>query len=543
MRLPRKFEWVRWVRLAAGVLGVIGCVATSAAGAELDSEGNDVLFGAKLQQRAEEFHKPVVIRFDGEINLKTSKFLKNRIGRAKSVGADLLIVEINSPGGMAFESIELAELLRDIDWAYTIAYIPREAISGAALISLGCDEIILGPTGRIGDVGVIQFDSQVFAFRYVPAKVISVFARHAQDLASAKGRPKELAEAMVDKDVVVFQKKDAAEGRPVFKTVRLENEDQNALEAAKNSGLDVEQWGLVEESGPQRFLTLNSTAAVRLGLADSVIESRESLLESMNATGAVVEYNLNMTDEIVYWLNTLLVTALLIIVGLIALYVEFSAPGIGAGGLVAGLCAALFFWSRFMGGTSGWLELILFFAGILFLIMEVFVIPGWGISGLMGLVMIFGSVLMASQEFVIPESGHQWSQMTSSLLVLSCSGCIVLIGAVLISRRLGTIPVFNRLILQRQPGVTEIDGEQKGVGKPLPPVHPVVSIGDWGVTESLLRPAGRVLFAGQSFDVVSDGEFVEPGIQVRVLEISGNRIVVSRVDPLDDTVAHGDESS
>lgn len=527
----------RWARLSCLAIWstVLAFPAISFA-AQDGAENDRVLFGSKLQQRISEYKRPAVIRFDGEINVKSWRYLKNRIARAKSEKIDLLIVEIDSPGGLAHESGDLAEILRDIDWAYTVAYVRREAISGAALFSMGCDEIIMETQARIGDIGVIHFDSQLFAFRYAPAKIISYLSRQAQDIAAAKGRPREIAEAMVDKDVLVFEKTDA-NGLPLeFKTVRMQNEGQTPNEAAREAGLDINEWTLVEESGPERFVTLNSEQAVRLGIASTSVADRAALLAELNATGTVTEYEINMTDEVVYWLNTGLVTALLIIVGLIALYIEFSAPGIGAGGLIAGLCAVLFFWSRFLGGTSGWLEVILFLAGLLFLIMEVFVIPGWGVSGFLGLLMVFGSVLMAGQEFVVPQDERQWSQLATSLLILLCSGCIVLIGATVVSRRLGTIPVFNRLILQPTHAITD-DGAEKSDGKPVPTVHPVVSIGDWGVTESLLRPAGRVLFAGQSFDVVSDGEFIDPGVQVRVLEISGNRIVVASVESLDETVA------
>ena len=111
-------------------------------------------------------------------------------------------------------------------------------------------------------------------------------------------------------------------------------------------------------------------------------------------------------------------------IGLVALYLELSAPGISVGGLIAGLCAVLFFWSRFLGGTSTWLEVLLFLAGTVFLVVEVFVIPGWGVSGLMGLVLILVSVVMASQEFVVPSTGRQWNQLVTTLLVILCAGCV-----------------------------------------------------------------------------------------------------------------------
>ncbi len=501
-------------------------------------DASEIKLGSKLQQRQSEFKKPALIEFHGPIDTKRTKYFRNRIARVKASGADLVVIDIDSPGGLAFESVEIAETLRDVDWAYTVAFIPREAISGAAIIAFGCDEIVMGDQARIGDIGVIQFDYQLFAFRYAPAKAISMLSRQAQDLAIAKGRPKELAEAMVDKDVVVFQNKAAAQTKLQFKTVRLENENQNPIEAAKKSGLDTNQWVLIEESGPQRFLTVNGPTAVNLGIASFNAASLQDVSRQLNVTGSFTKYRYKMKDDFVYWLNTWIVTALLIIIGLIALYVELSAPGIGAGGLIAGLCAALFFWSRFLGGTSTWLEVILFMAGIIFLLMEIFVIPGWGVSGFTGLLLIFVSVVLAGQEFVIPETERQWSQLLTSMLVFFCSACVVLIAAGFITKRLGSIPIFNRLVLS--PQLATADGDDvtdvKSGAKPSLPVHPEVSVGDWGVAESLLRPAGRVRFGNASVDVVSDGAFIEPETQVRVTEISGNRIVVAEIEDTDETV-------
>ena len=110
-----------------------------------------------------------------------------------------------------------------------------------------------------------------------------------------------------------------------------------------------------------------------------------------------------------------------------------------------------------------------------------------------------------------------------------CSGVGFMIAAVFISKRLGSLPVFNRMILAPPPLKSESETlDEKG--KPAPQAHPTVSVGDWGRAESLLRPAGRAKFAGRSLDVISDGAYVEPGTQVRVLSITGNIIKVAAID-------------
>jgi membrane-bound serine protease (ClpP class) len=493
----------------------------------------------KLQQRSAEYKRPVVIVFDGPVGFQNASFFKNRLARAKDRGADLVIVEIDSPGGLAIKSLEIAEALRDVDWAYTVAFVPREAISGAALMALGCDEIVLGSQARFGDAGPIQYDPSLAAFRYVPAKAKSVLVRQAQDLATSKGRSKALAEAMIDENAMVFVRKQslAPPGPPEFRTIYLEDENQGPLDAARNAGVDLNQWTLIDETGTERFFTVNGPRAVELGFANFVADDRSELTRELNVSSELHEYRYNFSDTVVFWLNSPLVTGLLILVGLIALYFELSAPGIGAGGLLAGLCAALFFWSRFAGGTSGWLEVILFIAGIIFLLMEVFVIPGFGLAGFTGLILLFVSVVMAGQDFVIPQTSGQWNHLLTSLIVVVVASCVFLIGAAFVSRKFGSIPVLNRLSLE-PPRYETPETHDKASGKPLPQSHPDVSVGDWGIAESLLRPAGRAIFHGKSIDVVSDGSFLDPGTQIRVMQISGNRIVVSEVEATDDTVAH-----
>ncbi len=469
--------------------------------------------------RPGKFHKPVLIEFSGVIDFRTDKYFRDRLAKAQQAGADLVIIEIDSPGGLKTVSLDLAELLRDVDWAYTLAYIPREAISGGALVALGCDEIAGSPTMRMGDIGEIAFDAEFWAFRLVPAKIQSVLVRQVRDLATAKRRPPELAEAMIDKDVLVFVQP-GEDGKKLYKTARVDEPRPDA------------PWELVEESGPERFLTLSGARAAELGLIETLAGDRAALLESLGVKADVmVVHRRTSGDEIIYLLNTTLVTALLLIIGVLALYLELSAPGIGVGGVIAALCALLFFGSRFFGGTAGWLEVTLFLAGLALIGMELFVIPGFGVAGISGLCLMAASAVLASQSFVIPATAPQWNQTITSLVMLIACGCVILIGAAWITKRFGSLPVFNQLVLApRFDSAGDAGGAFKPASdKPPPSAHPLVSVGDWGKTDSPLRPAGRVRFAGRSLDAISDGSFVEAGRNVRVISIQGSIVTVAPV--------------
>ncbi len=309
------------------------------------------------------------------------------------------------------------------------------------------------------------------------------------------------------------------------------------------SAKDPAQWeklGKVDESREKYFLTVTGARAVELTLADFVVESRDLLRKELNLQGDWIEAVPNWVDRAVVILNLRVVTGLLFIIGMIALFVEFSAPGISVGGLTSALCFTLFFWSRFLGGTAGWLEVILFMIGILFLLVEMFVIPGFGVAGLGGMLLILASVLMACQTHFIPTTPAQWAETGDWFLVICVSTIVCLVGVVAIVRYMGDIPLLRRFALS--PPVAHVDslgvarltssapgmeGGETMDPRSAPATSVVgIAVGDEGKADSPLRPSGKMTIGSQLVDVVTDGEFVDTGEQVRVVEVQGSRIVV-----------------
>ena len=507
-----------------GWLFLMLALPASAWAAGYPQNGADEVDGADgvEAERPTVFKKPAIIEFKGEINYALTRYFFNRFEQAQRSGVDLLVIEIDSPGGLKFESLKIAEALSQCDWAYTVAFIPQEAISGGALVALGCDQIIIAPDAKLGNIGEIGFDMEAMAFRLIRPKVESSLAHDARKLAAAKGRSEDLAEAFVDKDILVYWRLND-EGQIDFRQTRVD--DPNQPQAP---------WELIPETKPERFMLLSGRRAKELAMADDFAENREELainLGTENKSFRIYKYSTN--DSIVHWLNNPLITGLLIVIGLVALYIEFVSPGLGAGGLIAALCMLLFFWSRYLGGTAGWLEVMLFVAGLSFLLMELFVIPGFGISGFLGIVLLFISVVLASQNFTVPQTSEQWNQSLGTSVTLLTSVAIFFIVASLLSRHLGSLPLLNRLVLE-PPSLEPLDSSatasKDGLHKPGFQTHPAISVGDWGVTESALRPAGRAKFDKKSFDVVSDGHFVDSQKQVKVIRISGNIITVSEIE-------------
>ncbi len=462
---------------------------------------------------AKAYRQAAIIHFEGPITPWLEGYFTRKLAAAKKAGADLIVIEVDSPGGYVDESGNMAEMLRDASWAHTVAYVPDEALSGAAFVSLGCDEIVMRPTARLGDVGVIFLDPD-FMFRYAPEKYKTDLVQRLRGLAIAKGRPPALAEAMVDMDVEVFRYRNRNTASiSFFSDLEFNSRPDSA---------DWEKLELVIESQKGRFLEVSGTRAVELQLASATVASEVDLRSRYQVEGWL-EYRPDTADKAVYVLGLWWVTGLLFIVGLVGLLYELCAPGTCVGGITALLCFALFYWSRFHAGTSGMLELVLFAGGVLLLAVEIFVLPGFGVAGVGGIILIVVSMILACQNFIVPETQHDWNTLlSSSLLVISSSAAFAVVAGVMM-RYFHIIPVLNNMILA-PPGSSQSDAEKGGKA-----VESAVQIGSIGRTETSVRPIGRARFGDTVVDVVCEGDYIPRGASVRVLEITEHKVTVEAV--------------
>ncbi|MFN3190148.1 MAG: NfeD family protein [Aureliella sp.] len=462
------------------------------------------------------FKRAFMIEVEGPIFAKFNWYLNQRLSKAKEAGADLVIVKLTTPGGDLEFSLELARTLRDIDWAKTVIWIPEEAISGGAILSFGADRIFMRQGALIGDAGPIQMGLG-FQFEHAEEKIVSYLAGAIRELAESKGRPGALAEAMVDRNLKVYEATDRQTGETTYLTQTQVDND----EIQKN----YEVGAAVPEAGQNRFLTLDADRATELGLVEAVYADEAEMLASLNIE-ALERTESTWVDGLVFFLNRPWVTAILLIGGFVGLYLEFAAPGISVAGLSALFCFGIFFWSHFLGGTSGWLEVMLFGLGVVCVICEIFVLPGFGVFGLTGLALLVLSLVMASQNFVIPEDTSQWNQLQNNLLLVLAAVLGVVVLLFLQVFLLDSIPGLNRFRL----------------AAPSVPSETVVSstlaasqigaagweLGMAGTADSDLRPSGKVRIADQVVDVVTEGDYVTAGTPVEIVRIEGNRITVRR---------------
>jgi len=471
-----------------------------------------------LKQPTGQKRTAIILPFQSDINPISGALLKRRFQDAVESGeVDVIILDINSPGGFTFVTFELMDMVMEAEDVETVAYIEKDAISGAALLALSTDTILMKPDARMGDAGEIVMGEDG-AYRYTEAKSRSVLAQKVRDTAAATGRPVALAEKMTDKDMIVYNATNTNTGETRY----LSDKEYASLK-------DADQWELgkpIREAGKEMFFTVNGRRAVELGMADQTVKDRDELARVLNVSTPIPVVEGTWVDALVMFLNFKFVTFLLLLVGLIGLATELSAPGLGVGGVIAVICFGLFFWSRFLGGTSGWLEVLCFGIGILFIGAEIFVIPGFGVAGITGLTLTLGSLVMASRRFTMPGGGGtDWNALGTDVTVVVGAFLGFLIVAIILASYMGSIPGLNRLTLQ-----AEVDSSSQETLTDSTPPWQRVQLGQNGTTVSPLRPGGRIQVDDMTVDVVTEGDYVGSGQTVRVIAKQGARVVVRVVE-------------
>ncbi|MCA9016151.1 MAG: hypothetical protein KDA77_12535, partial [Planctomycetaceae bacterium] len=354
--------------------------------------------------------KTMLIKVDGMIEPILEAFIERQINRAVNSGANMLVFEITSGGGYLISGTNLANMIADLDTRQvrTVAYIPEYAMSSAAIIALGCDEIFLKPDAQIGDAGPIEMkkDGQ---FEHVPEKILSPLRVTLKELAEKKGRPAAVCEAMSDKDLEIFEVTNSKTGQLWYMT---------AEEIHESNG----EWikgPVVRESRKANLLTVNGNRAHTLKIAEPPVRDMDELKQRLGipADTNLIAVGRTWVDTLVYILNSAFVTGLVLALGFMFVYLELYTLT-GLFGIMAGVCFGLFFWSHILGGTAGYLELLLFAMGLICLLLEILVIPGFGVFGVSGGLLIFASIILASQtfgDFNTLRPGSDFTMMTNTI--------------------------------------------------------------------------------------------------------------------------------
>ncbi|MDP2640793.1 MAG: NfeD family protein, partial [Betaproteobacteria bacterium] len=397
------------------------------------------------------------------------------LDEATEAGAAAVILDINTFGGRVDAAVQIRDALLNSK-VRTVAFVNRRAISAGALISLAAENLVMAGGGTIGAATPVQMGQPGEAAKPVAEKTVSYMRKEFRATAESRKRPPQLAEAMVDSDVAIR--------------------------------------GVIERG---KLLTLTTEEALKHKLADFRADSMDSALQQLGLGGAEIKRaSPNWAENLVRWLTHPVVSSLLISIGMLGIFVELRTPGFGfAGGLgIASL--ALFFWGHWLVQLVGWEELLLALGGVILLVLEIFVIPGFGVAGVLGIVAILAGLVLSlvgtgdTSEVIVWAAGR-----VVFALLLALSASLVLL------RFLPRLPFGRRLVLEAGLGAGHAYGSA--------PDSDLRWLGKKGQASSPLRPAGIAEIEGERVDVVSDGELIDAGQRVEVTRVDGNRIVVRRV--------------
>jgi membrane-bound serine protease (ClpP class) len=295
------------------------------------------------------------------------------------------------------------------------------------------------------------------------------------------------------------------------------------------------------------LLTMDDTEAFELGFSRMSVDNIDEMLRRMEIENyKLIRIEKSWSEALVRFIGV--ITPFLLMIGLAALYMEIKAPGFGVPGIIGITCLALVFLNQYLVGLADYTELLLLILGIILLGFELFVIPGFGITGIAGLLFIAAGAILALQDFVIPDPSFPWQAELLVKNILHVLGALfmAIIVALFVLRyllpKLSVVvegPLFMAIIvalfvLRYLLPKLSVVVEGPYLGTTLKDSHADsveasgAKIGDSGIALTFLRPSGKVKIKDEIFDVVTEGEFIKKGIPVKILAIKGNRIIVSR---------------
>ena len=412
--------------------------------------------------------------------------------------ADFICLWIDSSGGSLSDSLMLAAYLaNDLDpmKVRTVAYIPHEARSDAAIIAAACQEVVVGPGAIFGGSGSANYsESEILAATETISKSITHKTLQHWSLVAA----------MIDPNLKVYKMN--RKSNPAIIEYFCEEE--------LNAQTDADDWVKGNEvSKPGTPFVAVGKEAVNYFLADKVAADFKEFKLFYHLENDPTLLEPGWADQLVRALGHPFLSIIVLMLGFMALWGELKTPGVGAGAFIAICCFALFFWSRFLGGTAGWLEVVLFLSGVVFVLMEIFVIPGFGIFGIGGGLAILSSLVLASQTFIIPRNAYQMEQFSNSLLVLVVSILGMTAIAVVVARWMHTL---------------NLPGDSSFIKESEKMVDYAHLLGMDGIASTPLVPAGKATFGNDTVSVVSDCELIEAGTPITVVDVRGYRVVVNK---------------
>lgn len=410
----------------------------------------------------------MLVPVHNDIDDGLSFFVQRMLRKAEQEKASAVILEISSNGGLVTASQEIKDaLLRSK--VTTVAYIRGRALSAAALIAISCHKIFMEPGSEMGAATPIMLMGT--GVQAAEEKYVSAFRAEFESAAEARKRPKAIAGAMVDKN-------------------------HESIPGLSNKG-DI--------------VTLTSETALKHGYCDQIVSSMSSVLRLMDLEQATVErVEPTSAEWLARWLTNPNISVIIFTVGIWCLIIEFFIAGFGILGWIGIVCLSLFFGGHLFAYMAGLESLVLFLIGLILLLLEIFVIPGFGITGVAGILAVSFSIILVF--------GGIYSAIYALASIITYS-MLFMLGIYFWGPKLR---LFDRFVLKEEMAADQgFVAIETGMYDHLNGLE--------GIAVSPCRPSGKVKIGDERYDVVSDGDFIEKGARVQVRRVENNKIVVRQL--------------
>lgn len=426
-------------------------------------------------QEIQEIKKVFTFKIDRDIDPAMNRRVKLALEDAKETEADLIIIEMDTYGGAVNDADDIRTMLLESEIPiYT--FINKDAASAGALISIASDSIYMAPGSSIGAATVVNGADGAAA----PDKYQSYMRSMMRSTAEAKGRDPKIAEAMVDENIEI-----------------------EGITAAGS------------------VVTLSVSEAISFGFCEGEFRSIDDILEAQNIQNAeLIAYEVSETEQIISFFLNPAISGVLILIIIGGIYFELQTPGVGFPILAAIVATILYFIPYYLNGLAENWELIVFLLGIILLAIELFVIPGFGIFGVLGIVFILGGLVLGmlpNEDFnfdFVPAADLFAALLTVILAALAAVGLVFWLT-----------PKVNQWGAFRTITLATTQSKAEGYTSSF---YNDGLLGKTGKVHSRLRPSGRVEIDGEIYDAYSRGEFIDQDELIVVISTEGTSLRVKK---------------
>ncbi len=432
-----------------------------------------------LSEESDSLKQTIVYVFDikEEIAPPVWHKTKKAFNQAKEVHADIILIHMNTYGGR----LDDADSIRTIILQSKIpvyVFIDNNAASAGALISIACDSIYMRSGANIGAATVVDQTGKP-----LPDKYQSYMRSMMRSTAEAKGRDPEIAQAMVDPRIKIP--------------------------------------GIVDTG---RVLTFTAKEAVMNHYCEGIAESVNEVLAIANIKDyKIVEQKLTFADKIISFMVNPFVSGILIMIIIGGIYFELQTPGIGFPIAASIIAALLYFAPLYIEGLAAHWEILLFIIGLILIGVEIFVIPGFGITGILGIFLMISSLTLSlTGNNGLHFTGFELSALIKSFFIVVIATLLSLVLSIYFSRKILTSTIFGHVALdstqQADQGFRAAFADYKKM------------VGKEGIAFTVLRPAGKVKVGDDVFDATAEAGFIRKGENIKVTGYQTSQLIVTRVD-------------